>query len=174
MSRPRDAVSVEYEGIRDSAAYSDAREFAASWNDFKADTLEPKEWRIQVFFDGACPICRREINMIERWDRSHRIWFTDIAKSDFDAKEWGIDQKTLMDELHARLPDGSWVKGVEAFRQIYSLVGLGWIVSISRWHGISQILEGMYRIFARNRLRWTGRCEADGSCRMESGQKGKS
>lgn len=112
--------------------------------------------------------------MIRRWDRNQRIWFTDIAKSDFESKEWGTDQKTLMDEMHARLPDGRWVKGVEAFRQIYSLVGFGWIVSISRWPGISHFLDSAYRIFARNRLRWTGRCEPDGSCRMEPGQSSES
>lgn len=136
--------------------------------------MEPKNWRIQVFFDGDCPLCRREINMIRRWDRNHRIWFTDIARSDFDSKEWKTDQKTLMDELHARLPDGSWVKGVEAFRQIYSLVGFGWIVFISRLPGISGILNMAYRVFARNRLRWTGRCEVGGSCRIEPGQSANS
>jgi len=149
--------------------YSNGAESAPSRDELGGESLEPKNWRIQVFFDGACPLCRREIDMIKRWDRKGEIWFTDIAKPDFDSKEWGIDQKTLMDQMHARLPDGSWVRGVEAFRQIYSLVGFGWIVSLTRCPGVSHIIDRAYQVFAKNRLRWTGRCQPDGSC--EIGQR---
>ena len=118
----------------------------------------PSEHVIEVFFDGDCPLCRREIGMLQRWDRHQRIRFTDIAKDDFDAVAIGITQEELMAEIHARLPDGRWLRGVEVFRRLYSAVGFGPLVLLSRCPGISHLLNAGYRVFARNRLKWTGRC----------------
>jgi predicted DCC family thiol-disulfide oxidoreductase YuxK len=58
------------------------------------------------------------------------------------------------------LPDGRILEGVEVFRQLYAAVGFGPLVAVTRLPGISALLDRGYRYFARNRLRWTGRCEA--------------
>jgi predicted DCC family thiol-disulfide oxidoreductase YuxK len=42
-------------------------------------------FEIEVFYDGACPLCLREINLLRRRDRKHAIRFTDIAAVGFDA-----------------------------------------------------------------------------------------
>jgi len=63
-----------------------------------------------------------------------------------------------MAQIHGRLPDGTWIRGVEVFRRLYSAVGWGWLVAVTRWPGIAQLMELGYRIFTRNRLRLTGRC----------------
>lgn len=118
---------------------------------------------IEVFFDGDCPLCIREIHMLRRMDRSGRIGFIDIAAPDFDAARAGVDFGVLMDRIHGRLPDGQLVEGVEVFRRLYGAVGLGWLVAPTRWPGISHALEWGYRLFARHRLRLTGRC-VDGVC----------
>lgn len=34
---------------------------------------------IEVFYDGACPLCMREIRMLQGRDRRQRIRFVDIA-----------------------------------------------------------------------------------------------
>lgn len=64
-------------------------------------------WDIEVFFDGDCPLCRREIAALRKMDRRGRIRFTDIAASDFEPSRYGIDLATLMARMHARLPDGT-------------------------------------------------------------------
>ncbi len=120
---------------------------------------------VQVFYDGDCPLCAREISLLRRLDRRGRIRFTDIAAPGFDATAYGKTWQTLMEQMHARLDDGRWVQGVEAFRQIYRAVGLGPLVALTRLPGLSHLLEWGYRIFAGNRLKWTGRCEGDGACR---------
>ena len=115
-------------------------------------------FEIEVFFDGDCPLCRREIGMLRRLDRRHKIRFTDIAAADFNPDAIGIDGARLMEEIHGRLPDGTWLTGVEVFRRLYAAVGLGWCVPVTRLPGIAHLLDAGYRIFARNRLKWTGRC----------------
>ncbi|WP_417851839.1 thiol-disulfide oxidoreductase DCC family protein [Thalassoglobus sp.] len=119
----------------------------------------------EVFYDGDCPLCKREINLLKRWDKQQRIQFTNIAAEDFSAEEIGIPFEDLMAEIYGRLPDGSTVKGVEVFRQLYSAVGFSWLVGLSRIPGISHLLNFGYRVFARNRLRFTGRCNKE-SCEV--------
>ena len=63
-----------------------------------------------------------------------------------------------MAQIHGRLPDGSWIRGVEVFRRLYAAVGFGPLVSLTRLPVISQLLDWGYSIFARNRFRLTGRC----------------
>jgi predicted DCC family thiol-disulfide oxidoreductase YuxK len=63
------------------------------------------------------------------------------------------------------LPDGTLIEGVEVFRRLYSAVGLSAVVAITRLPGLSQLFDLAYRLFARHRLRLTGRCR-DGACEV--------
>jgi predicted DCC family thiol-disulfide oxidoreductase YuxK len=125
------------------------------------------EFAVEVFFDGDCPLCRREIALLRHWDRQARIRFTDIAREDFDAAKVGISFESLMAEIHGRLPDGSLIQGVEVFRRLYEAVGFRWLVALTRWPGVAFLLDQAYRLFARNRLKLTGRCSAV-SCQVPS------
>jgi len=116
-------------------------------------------WDVEVFYDGECPLCVREIRMLQRRDRKQRIRFTDISAAGFDPASIGLDHAALMAKIHARLPNGELIEGVEVFRRLYEAVGFGFAVSVSRAPGVSQMLDVAYRVFARNRLRLTGRCE---------------
>ncbi|QEG02363.1 hypothetical protein Mal15_64500 [Stieleria maiorica] len=123
------------------------------------------DWQVEVFYDGECPLCLREIKLLRRLDRKHRIRFTDIADPSFSSASYGMTTNDFMDEIQGRLPSGEWITGVEVFRRLYAAVGLKPIVSLTRLPGISHGLEFGYRVFAKNRLRWTGRCD-DGTCRV--------
>jgi predicted DCC family thiol-disulfide oxidoreductase YuxK len=122
---------------------------------------------VEVFFDGACPLCRREIGMLRRLDRRERIRFTDIAAAGFDPAGVGRTQDALMAEIHGRLPDGTLIRGVEVFRRLYAAVGFGPLVWLTRLPGLSQLLDVGYTLFARHRLKLTGRCTAE-TCAIES------
>ena len=125
------------------------------------ETLLPVEtpFAVEVFFDGACPLCMREIRMLQRRDRKARIRFTDIAAPDFDPAVTGLTMAELMSEIRGRLPNGERIAGVEVFRQLYAAVGFGPLVAATRLAGIRTLLDVGYRVFAKNRLKWTGRCE---------------
>ncbi|MEO6599626.1 MAG: DUF393 domain-containing protein [Polyangiaceae bacterium] len=116
---------------------------------------------VEVFYDGECPLCTREIEMLRRKDDAHRIRFTDIAARGFDAEAIGLPWSTLMERIHGRLPDGTLIEGVEVFRRLYAAVGFGPLVAATRLPGVSQLLDLSYRVFAKNRLRFTGRCKDD-------------
>lgn len=116
-------------------------------------------YEVEVFFDGDCPLCRREIAWLRRWDKRERVRFTDIAAEGFNAANYGTTQDRLMAEIHGRDAQGNWLVGVEVFRRLYSAVGLRWIAAVTRWPLIRQALEIAYRQFARQRLRLTGRCQ---------------
>ena len=124
----------------------------------------PTGKRVEVFYDGDCPLCMREIRMLMRKDRASRIQFTDIAAASFDAEAVGTTYAALMARIQGRLPNGTWIEGVEVFRQLYSAIGWTKLVAISRLPVIRWVLALGYRAFAANRLRFTGRCLPDGSC----------
>jgi predicted DCC family thiol-disulfide oxidoreductase YuxK len=113
---------------------------------------------IEVFFDGGCPLCLREMNLLQRWDRRGKIRFVDISSADFQAAAVGATQEALMAQIHGRLPDGTWLQGVEVLRRLYTAVGFGPLVVLSRWPVIAQVLDWGYAVFARNRHRLAGRC----------------
>ncbi|MEO8902062.1 MAG: DUF393 domain-containing protein [Polyangiaceae bacterium] len=126
-------------------------------------------FEIEVFYDGACPLCTREINWLRRLDRAHHIRFTDIAQAEFDATSVGLSFSALMERIHGRLPDGTWIEGVEVFRRLYAAVGFKTLVGATRLPGIAQLLELSYQAFAKNRLKFTGRC-ADHACAVHPEQ----
>lgn len=127
------------------------------------------EFEVEVFYDGDCPLCVREIRLLRRMDRGRgRIRFTDIAAAGFQAEDVGIPYAELMRSIRGRLPDGTIIEGVEVFRRLYAAVGLGAPVALTRIPGVSHALDASYRVFARNRLRLTGRCD-DGSCALPGG-----
>lgn len=115
-------------------------------------------WKVEVFYDGECPLCLREIKLLRWMDRRQNIRFTDIADPVFRPSDYGKAMQEFMDEIQGRLPDGSWILGVEVFRRLYAAVGFGLLVAVTRLPGVSHGLGFGYRVFAKNRLRLTGRC----------------
>lgn len=115
-------------------------------------------WVVEVFYGGDCPLCNREIQLLKWMDRRQRIRFTDIASPEFLPQDYGKTMDDFMREIQGRLADGRWIHGVEVFRQLYAAVGLGPAVWVTRLPLLSQALDAGYRLFAKHRLRLTGRC----------------
>jgi predicted DCC family thiol-disulfide oxidoreductase YuxK len=125
---------------------------------------------IEVFYDGGCPLCLREVRVLRRLDRRGKIRFTDIDAPGFQPPEGGPGFDDLMARIYARCSDGTWIHGVEVFRRLYTAVGFGVLVAPTRLPGIAPLLDLGYRWFAKNRLRLTGRCAA-GACDLPPGPK---
>ncbi len=129
--------------------------------------MQSKSKIIEVFFDGDCPLCRREINFLRRRDRQSRIKFTDLQKLNFKSPEVGKTHAELMDKMHGRLPDGTWITGVEVFRRMYDAIGWTSVVAVTRWPMIRPILDWMYVQFAARRMMLSGRTKcSDKTCEV--------
>ena len=103
---------------------------------------------LEVWFDGDCPLCRREIALMRRLDRRGAIVFTDVATGQGCCP---IDRADLLARFHAR-EDGRMVSGAEAFaamwRAIPVLAPLGRLAR-NRW--VLAVLETLYLGFLRVR-----------------------
>jgi predicted DCC family thiol-disulfide oxidoreductase YuxK len=120
---------------------------------------------LSLLYDGDCPLCSREIEMLRRRDKRGAIAMIDISAPGFDASDYGLDHQTVMARIHGVLPDGTVIEGMEVFRRAYAAVGLGWLLAPSRWPVVGRLFDAAYNWFARNRLRLTGRVhECDAAC----------
>lgn len=74
---------------------------------------------IKVWYDGACPLCLREIALMRRLDRRGAISFVDVAKGADPACP--IDQRELLARFHAE-EDGVIVSGAAAFAAMWRAI----------------------------------------------------
>ena len=126
-----------------------------------SDVKEKKQpiphYPLTVYFDGECPICRREINFIQRFNRKNRLNFVDFSLSTYSSTAQGLNQCDLGKVIHARWSDGTIIRGVEVFREMWEAIGLSWLAKASRVSLINSLLVRAYAWFAKNRHRLTGR-----------------
>jgi predicted DCC family thiol-disulfide oxidoreductase YuxK len=119
-----------------------------------------RSYPLTVFFDGAYPICDREIALMRKLDRRRRLVFCDFSRPDYDATSINISQADLGRIIHARWGNGSVITGVDVFRAMWETVGLGFLARLSRLSLVEPLVLDAYAWFARNRLRLTGRSPA--------------
>jgi predicted DCC family thiol-disulfide oxidoreductase YuxK len=125
------------------------------------------DWRFKLLYDGQCPFCRLEARWLQRWDKAGRLAFEDISSPDFEASRYGVTREEVMGVMHGVFPDGRMVRKVEAFRQAYQAVGLGWLLAPTGWPVLRWLFDGLYELFARYRVslgRILGRTCATGAC----------
>lgn len=108
--------------------------------------------RVRMYFDGACHLCSREAEHYRQRDRAGRIEFIDIAAPHFDARAEGVDPVAVNRHIHARLPDGRLVTGVDAFIAFWRVLpGYGWLARFASRPLVKQVLRGGYHAFAQIR-----------------------
>ncbi|MDB9396037.1 thiol-disulfide oxidoreductase DCC family protein [Microcystis aeruginosa] len=128
-----------------------------------ADTLENStrspSWKIKLLYDGECPLCLREVNFLQKRDAGRGlVAFVDIADENYNPEEnGGISFAAAMGRIHAVLADGTILQNVEVFRQVYDILGIGWIYAATKWPVIGFLVDIIYEIWASWRLTLTGR-----------------
>ena len=108
--------------------------------------------QLTVWFDGACPLCRREIALMRRLDRRHAIDFVDVADAGASAS-CPVGQAALLARLHAR-DGGAVVSGAAAFAAMWRVVPLLRPLGLAaRNPRVLALLEQLYVRFLRVRPR---------------------
>ncbi len=131
------------------------------------------DWRFKILYDGACPVCRREMNWLKRRDRHSRLAFEDISSPESNASRYGCTKEELMEVIHGLTPEGQIVRRMEVFRRAYSAVGLGWLTAPTGWPGLRWLFDRLYDLFAKNRMRiggFFGRGCHSGHCELKTGK----
>ena len=106
---------------------------------------------LTVWFDGACPLCRREIALLQRLDRRGAIHFVDVA--DGALESCPVDHADLLARFHAS-EDGRVVSGAAAFAAMWRAIPLLRPLGLLARNGlILSLLERLYRGFLRIRPR---------------------
>ena len=102
---------------------------------------------LEVWFDGDCPLCRREIALMRRLDRRGAIRFTDVAGDG----TCPIDRTELLARFHAR-EDGRMLSGAAAFAAMWRAIPL-WrpLGLLARNRVVLSGLEAIYLVFLRIR-----------------------
>ncbi len=109
---------------------------------------------LEVWFDGDCPLCRREIAVMRRLDRRGAIVFTDVANGQGSCP---LDRAELLARFHAQ-EDGVILSGAAAFAAMWRAIPLLRPFGlVARNPMVLGLLERLYRAFLRVRPALTRR-----------------
>jgi predicted DCC family thiol-disulfide oxidoreductase YuxK len=117
---------------------------------------------LTVMFDGACPLCRREIALYQSLAPLEPVSWRDVSK---DTAGLGpMDQARYMARFHVQLQDGRVISGAAAFVALWLVMpGWRWLGRLGRLPGVTPVLELAYRGFLHLRpylQRWARQAES--------------
>ena len=116
---------------------------------------------LTVMFDGACPLCRREISLYQSLSPLETVHWLDVSED--HAGMSPAEQGRYMARFHVRQKDGSLLSGAAAFVALWLVMpGWRWLGRLGRLPGVTPALEWMYRGFLHLRphlQRWARTAE---------------
>ena len=114
---------------------------------------------LTVYYDGSCPLCRREIALYQRQPAANRLAWVDVSQG--VALGEGLSCEAAMRRFHVRESSGRLLQGGAAFARLWRTMPgwclMGWLFAVPP---MSWTLELAYRLFLplRPRLqRWASR-----------------
>ena len=117
---------------------------------------------LTVLYDGACPLCRREVAHLQglaAQQPDSALCFVDVSATD---GPWAPDERArLLARFHVQGADGRLLDGAAAFVAMWArLPGWRWLARLARWPGVLPALEWAYGRFLhlRPRLKALARC----------------
>jgi len=120
---------------------------------------------LTVLYDGACPLCRREIGVYRGLQPLHAdspVCFVDVNDAALPLPP-GTTRAQLLARFHVRGRDGALLSGAQAFLALWAaLPGWRWLALAGRMPCAAWLMERGYRFFLRWRpllQRWAFRLE---------------
>ncbi len=122
-----------------------------------------KTGAVEVFYDGSCPLCIREIGFYRRCKGAETINWVDVSDPETADAIPDLDRQNAMARFHVRSADGNLMSGAEAFAGLWKALP-GWKTAgaVAGAWGIRHALELGYRGFLNFRpslQRFAGRLE---------------
>ena len=120
-----------------------------------ADSLLADPSKPAVYFDGACPVCSREVAMYRRQPGADALRWVDVATCANAELGAQLTRTAAMARLHVRRADGSLVSGALAFTTLWrSLPRTAWLGRLLGAGPGLWLLEAGYRAFLALRPLW--------------------
>lgn len=117
------------------------------------DTTRPAA--LTVYYDGACPVCRREIALYRSQPGAEQLCWVDAAHCEPQALGPGLDRATALARLHVRDERGRLVSGARGFLALWQgLPRWAWLGRLLNRGPLPALLELGYRLFLRLRPLW--------------------
>ncbi|MGS2742538.1 thiol-disulfide oxidoreductase DCC family protein [Halomonas sp. LS-001] len=116
--------------------------------------------RLKVYYDGACPGCRRDRARYERWagETGRDVIWCDLNEHYDELSRKGIDPQAALMSLHIEEANGEIKEGIPAYialmRRVPRLKPLAWVIGLP---GIRHTLRYAYDHWVRRRLKREGR-----------------
>lgn len=102
-----------------------------------------------LFYDGQCPLCRREIATLQRPERGN-LSFVDIHRQPEDGP-LAPGREALLRRLHLVTAEGIWYTGLEATIRAWSHTPLGWLFRPLGWPLLRPVANALYSRWADRR-----------------------
>ena len=103
--------------------------------------------KVEVFFDGSCPLCTREIGLYRKAAGNENLRFVDIA-DDTTELPGELTREKPMARFHVRGPDGELESGAAAFATLWkALPGWRWLGRFASLPVIRTLLGLAYQLF---------------------------
>ena len=123
---------------------------------------------IAVYYNGACPVCSREINHYRRVSREVRpkIKWRDVTQYPHALKRYKIDYETAKRRLHLVDEAGEIHAGMAAMAVMWDHVpGYAWAGRAARTPGLRIVSAVLYEhVVSRLLYRWANHRIARKSC----------
>ncbi len=127
---------------------------------------------LTVLYDGACPLCRREIGVYRGLQPHRPVCYADVNDAELPLPP-GTTRAQLLARFHVRSREGELLSGAQAFLALWAaLPGWRWLAWAGRLPGATWAMERTYRLFLRWRpalQRWALRQDRPGPCRPKPG-----
>lgn len=110
---------------------------------------------IQVYFDGGCPVCSREIAFYRARPGAAGFEWVDVSRADAAELGAGLDREAAMARMHVRRADGILLSGAAAFAEMWrGMPGFRWLGWLLAMPPFGWIAEVGYRGFLVVRKVW--------------------
>ena len=114
----------------------------------------PGHDRPTAYYDGACPLCAREIDFYRRQKGAEQVCWVDIGDIDSAIVAPDLSRSEALARFTVRDVDGSLVSGSEAFVRIWMcLPRFRWLAKLFEVHPFAWLLGQAYRLFLEVRPR---------------------
>ncbi|MEM6942343.1 MAG: DUF393 domain-containing protein [Pseudomonadota bacterium] len=119
-----------------------------------SESADPKA-ASTVFFDGACPVCRREIETYQRMAGAEAMEWVDVSAVPEEALPEGKDRAALLARFTVRRADGELADGAAGFLSVWrAMPRTAGIAKVLDRPPVTWIAEGAYRAFLVLRRLW--------------------